>query len=259
MFIIQILYNSIRLAVGARFFCETGTVPAWRKDGDFQLSARALTAVWGAKPKQRQQGQNSSPSGLVLQQLLCQQRCLLSSPLPSHAKAPVCVKQTQLYLPLRPGGQSSDTQSVPKVRRLNWGAALQFHSVYTLYPKNAIYMKAGSHNSYFFLILPNQKLYCTWDYQKASCKGNYFKCAPLSPFTVDNVAHWNWQDTILPFTNFHSLVTRLRWIFSVTRKTQTIDHTYSFLLLRLFCKSYCFRQTVEDKIFFFLFAIFSSG
>lgn len=55
MFIIQILYNSIRLAVGARFFCETGKVPAWRKDGDFQLSVRALTAVWGAKPKQRQQ------------------------------------------------------------------------------------------------------------------------------------------------------------------------------------------------------------
>lgn len=28
MFIIQVLYNSIRLAVGARFFYETGTVPA---------------------------------------------------------------------------------------------------------------------------------------------------------------------------------------------------------------------------------------
>lgn len=82
-------------------------------------------------------------------------------PLLSHAKAQVCVKQTQLYLPLHPGGQSSDIQSVPKVRQLNWGAALQFHSVYTPYPKNAIYTKAGSRNSYFFLILPNQKLYCT--------------------------------------------------------------------------------------------------
>lgn len=28
MLIIQVLYNSIRLAVGARFFYETGTVPA---------------------------------------------------------------------------------------------------------------------------------------------------------------------------------------------------------------------------------------
>lgn len=31
MFIIQVLYNSIRLAVGGTFFHETGTVPAWSK------------------------------------------------------------------------------------------------------------------------------------------------------------------------------------------------------------------------------------
>lgn len=114
----------------------------------------------GDKP-QTEAHQDSSPSVLGLQQPLYQQRCLLFSPLPSHAKAPVCVKQTHLYLPLHPGGQSSDTQSVPKVRRLNWGAASQFRPVYTLYPKNAICTKAGSHNSYFFLILPNQKLYRT--------------------------------------------------------------------------------------------------
>lgn len=31
MFIIQVLYNSIRMAVGGTFFHETGTVPAWSK------------------------------------------------------------------------------------------------------------------------------------------------------------------------------------------------------------------------------------
>lgn len=152
-----------------------------KQDGDFQLSARDLTAVWGANPKQRHTSRVRSPSVLGLQQPLFQQRCLLFPPLPSHAKAPVCVKQTHFYLPLRPRGQSSDTQSVPKVRRLNWGLLQSSVLFIQLYPKNAICTKAGSHNSYFFLILPNQKLYRTRDYRKASCKGSHLTRILLPP------------------------------------------------------------------------------
>lgn len=113
-----------------------------KQDGDFQLSARDLTAVWGANPKQRHTSRVRSPSVLGLQQPLYQQRCLLFPPLPSHAKAPVCVKQTHFYLPLRPRGQSSDTQSVPKVRRLNWGAASKFRPVYTTVPQECYLHKS---------------------------------------------------------------------------------------------------------------------
>lgn len=181
-----------------------------KQDGDFQLSARDLTAVWGANPKQRHTRRVRTR---LLQSLGFSSLCISSAasffpPLPSHAKAPVCVKQTHLYFPLRPGGQSSDTQSVPKVRQLNWGAASQFRPVYTLYPKNAICTKAGSHNSYFFLILPNQKLYCTQDYRKASCKGSHLMRTLLPP-SQEKMLHTETGKTL-----FFLLLT-----FPVTRKT----------------------------------------
>lgn len=176
----------------------------------FPIISKRSYCCLGSKPQTEahQKGQDSSPSVLRLQQPLYQQRCLLFPALLSHAKAPVCVKQTHLYLPLRPGGQSSDTQSVPKVRRLNWGAASQFRPVYTLYPKNAICTKAGSHNNYFFLILPNQKLYRTWDYRKASCKGSHLMHTLLPPL----------QEKML-HTETGKILFFLLLTFPVTRKT----------------------------------------
>lgn len=89
-----------------------------------------------------------TPAGSgLLQSLGFSSLCISSAasffpPLPSHAKAPVCVKQTHFYLPLRPRGQSSDTQSVPKVRRLNWGAASKFCPVYTTVPQKCYLHKS---------------------------------------------------------------------------------------------------------------------
>lgn len=157
-----------------------------RKDGDFQLSARDLTAVWGANPD-RDTPARSDLVSLGPRALPASVPATLPPFLPSPEPckgSSVCKANPNFMFLCILGIEFRYT--VPKVRQLSWGAALQFNSVYTV-PQECYLHE--SWKPQHLLLFDSKSSTAHETIKRLAAKENYFKSASLSPFKVENVAH----------------------------------------------------------------------
>lgn len=169
---------------------DYATLPVWRRgENDFPLPARDLTALWEQNTEKESENRTRLGRPPCFTSPWASSAVFLPAP-QSHVKAPACVKQTPTWaLCLL---EDRVQMYVPKARWSSLGAALQLHPIHTV-PQEWLSASKSEATAFSFWFCPTLSSTAHDNIKRLlASKGNYFKCVPLSPFTVENVACWNW-------------------------------------------------------------------